>query len=320
MTRKFSSISVETTLASGISNSQTTLTVATGTGSALLGGVTLAAGNVDQFTLAIDPDTTNEEIVFATAVAADTFTIVRGGASSSAISHSGGATVRHVLTSDDLTFFTTGVATANAAVPKSTVTTKGDLIVGTGSSTVSRLAVGTNNYVLTADSAEVTGVKWSATSSYSAPTIGSTSIASGATVTTISNLTLSSPEERTTVSATAATGTVNFDALTQGVLYYTSDASANWTLNIRGNSSTTLSSMLSVGDSITVAFLVTQGSTAYYQTAFNIDGSAVTPKYTGGTAPSAGNASSVDVYTFTIIKTAATPTYTVFGAGPIKYA
>ena len=78
--------------------------------------------------------------------------------------------------------------------------------------------------------------------------------------------------------------------------------------------------MLSVGDSITVAFLVTQGSTAYYQTAFNIDGSAVTPKYTGGTAPSAGNASSVDVYTFTIIKTAATPTYTVFGAGPIKYA
>ena len=129
-----------------------------------------------------------------------------------------------------------------------------------------------------------------------------------------------SPEERMTVSATAATGTVNFDASTQGVLYYTTNASANWTLNVRGTSGATLSSILAVGDAITVSFLVTNGSTAYYQTAFNIDGSAVTPKYSGGTAPASGNASSIDVYTYTIIKTAATPTYTVFGAGPIKYA
>ena len=162
MTRKFSSISVESTLASGISNSQTTLTVATGTGSALLGGVTLAAGNVDQFTLAIDPDTNNEEIVFATAIAADTFTIVRARAGSSGVTHSGGATVRHVLTSDDLTFFTTGVATADAAIPKSTVTTKGDLIVATASGTVTRVGVGTNEFVLTADSATASGVKWAA--------------------------------------------------------------------------------------------------------------------------------------------------------------
>ena len=162
MTRKFSSISVESTLASGISNSQTTLTVATGTGSALLGGVTLAAGNVDQFTLAIDPDTNNEEIVFATAVAADTFTIVRARAGSSGVTHSGGATVSHVLTSDDLTFFTTGVATADAAVPKSTVTTKGDLIVATASGTVTRVGVGANTTVLTADSTTASGVKWAA--------------------------------------------------------------------------------------------------------------------------------------------------------------
>jgi hypothetical protein len=131
---------------------------------------------------------------------------------------------------------------------------------------------------------------------------------------------LIAPEERTTVSATAATGTVNFDASTQGVLYYTTNASANWTLNVRGTSGATLSSILAVGDAITVSFLVTNGSTAYYQTAFQIDGSAVTPKYSGGTAPASGNASSIDVYTYTIIKTAATPTYTVFGAGPIKYA
>jgi hypothetical protein len=129
-----------------------------------------------------------------------------------------------------------------------------------------------------------------------------------------------SPEERTTVSATAATGTVNFDASTQGILYYTTNASGNWTLNVRAASGITLDSILAVGDAITVNFLVTNGSTAYYQTAFNIDGSAVTPKYSGGTAPASGNASSIDVYTYTIIKTAATPTYTVFGAGPIKYA
>jgi hypothetical protein len=131
---------------------------------------------------------------------------------------------------------------------------------------------------------------------------------------------LISPEERTTVSATAAATTVHFDASTQGVLYYTSNATANWAFNVRGTSGTTLSSILAVGDAITVGFLVTNGSTAYYQTSFTIDGSAVTPKYSGGTAPAAGNASSIDAYQYTIIKTAATPTYTVFGAGPVKYA
>jgi hypothetical protein len=128
-----------------------------------------------------------------------------------------------------------------------------------------------------------------------------------------------SPEERTTVSATAATGTINYDAVTQGVLYYTSNASANWTLNIRGNSGTTLSSILAVGDAITVTHLVTNGSTAYYNNVVQIDGSSVTPKYQGGTAWAAGNASSIDAYVYTVVKTAATPTYTVF-ASQTKFA
>jgi len=127
------------------------------------------------------------------------------------------------------------------------------------------------------------------------------------------------PEERTTVSATAATGTINYDAVTQGVLYYTSNASANWTLNIRGASGTTLSSILAVGDAITVTHLVTNGATAYYNSALQIDGSAVTPKYQGGTAFAAGNASSIDAYVYTVVKTAATPTYTVF-ASQTKFA
>jgi len=127
------------------------------------------------------------------------------------------------------------------------------------------------------------------------------------------------PEERTTVAATAATGTIAYDAITQGVLYFTSNASANWTLNIRGNSGTTLNSILAVGDAITVTHLVTQGSTAYYNSAVQIDGSAVTPKYQGGTAFAAGNASSIDAYVYTVVKTAATPTYTVF-ASQTKFA
>jgi hypothetical protein len=227
-----------------------------------------------------------------------------------------------------ITFTAFDLATA---IDKALFDAKGDILVATAADTPGKLTVGTNGQYLNADSSTATGLAWvTPAAGYSAPTLGSTSIASGATVTTIAGLTLTSPtasaavlvapEERTTVSATAATGTVHFDASTQGVLYYTTNASGNWTLNVRGTSGTTLSSILAVGDAITVNFLVTNGSTAYYQTAFNIDGSAVTPKYSGGTAPAAGNASSIDVYTYTIIKTAATPTYTVFGAGPIKYA
>jgi len=162
MTRKYSSTSVQTTLASDINNSVTSMTVATGTATALLGGVVLGAGNVDQFTVVLDPDTINEEVIFITAVSSDTFTIVRGQSGTSAISHSGGATVKHVLVSDDLNFYTTGVATANAAVPKSTVTTKGDILVATGSATVSRQPLGTNGFYLKADSAQATGLVWAA--------------------------------------------------------------------------------------------------------------------------------------------------------------
>lgn len=116
-------------------------------------------------------------------------------------------------------------------------------------------------------------------------------------------------EEDVNVVASAATGTINFDVATASVWYYTSDATANHTLNFRYNSSTSLSSMLAVGDAITLVWLNTNGSTAYYPSTIQIDGSAVTPKVPA--AISAGNASAIDAYTFTIIKTAATPTYTV---------
>ena len=155
MTRLFSSISVETILSAAITSSQTSMAVATGTGSALLGGVTLAAGNVDQFTVALDPDTVNEEIIFITANSGDTFTIVRGRAGTTAITHASGATVRHVLTSNDLDYF-------NTAIQPSTLTAKGDTYVATASGVVTRLAVGSNDQVLTADSTQAKGMKWAA--------------------------------------------------------------------------------------------------------------------------------------------------------------
>jgi len=119
--------------------------------------------------------------------------------------------------------------------------------------------------------------------------------------------------ETTTISATAATGTINYDVTTQSVLYYTSNAAANWTVNVRGNATTSLNTLMSTNDSLTVVFLVTQGSTAYYNNAFTIDGNSVTPKYQGGTAWTAGNASSIDAYSYTIVKTA-NAAFTVFAS------
>ena len=124
--------------------------------------------------------------------------------------------------------------------------------------------------------------------------------------------------ETITISASAATGTINYDVTTQSVLYYTSNASANWTLNFRASSGTTLNTAMATGEAITVVFLATQGSTAYYNNAITIDGTSVTPKWQGAVAPTSGTASSVDVYTYTIIKTGSA-TFTVF-ASKVEFA
>jgi hypothetical protein len=124
--------------------------------------------------------------------------------------------------------------------------------------------------------------------------------------------------ETTTVSATAAASNVFFDVSTQSVLYYTTAASGNWTLNVRGNSTTTLGSIMAVGQTVTIAFLVTQGSAAFYQSGLQIDGVVVTAKWQGGTTPIGGNSNSVDAYIFSIVKTG-TSSYTVF-ASQTKFA
>lgn len=119
--------------------------------------------------------------------------------------------------------------------------------------------------------------------------------------------------EAVTVSATAATGTINYDVTTQSVVYYTTDATGNWTINLRGNGSNSLDSLMANGEAITVTFLAAQGATAYYNSAVQIDGSSVTPVWLGGVAPSSGNTNGIDAYTYAIIKTASA-TFTVLGS------
>ena len=147
MTSKYSSTSVETTLQNAITTSgATSMVVSSGTGSALMGGVTLGAGNVDVFTVAIDVDTINEEIVFITNQSSDTMTIVRGQAGTSAVTHSAGATVKHVLSSYDLTNF------ESAVTPVASLGFSGST---SGTTTVQATAVaGTNTLTLPATTSD----------------------------------------------------------------------------------------------------------------------------------------------------------------------
>ena len=125
--------------------------------------------------------------------------------------------------------------------------------------------------------------------------------------------TLANAAETVTVSATAATGTINYDVTTQSVVYYTSNASANWTMNFRASTGTSLNTAMSTGQSVTVVFMATNGATAYYNNVVQIDGSAVTPKYQSGSTWTTGYPSSIDVYTYTIIKTGSA-TFTVLAS------
>ncbi len=224
------------------------------------------------------------------------------------------------------------------SIAVSSFNAKGDLLSASANDTLSVLSVGSNGKVLTANSATTTGLEWAtpAVTLTNSVTLSGKGIALGSNTVTgtisefntaltdadfatlagsevLTNKELKSPTETMNIVASAATGTINFNTETSTVWYYTSNASANHTLNFRHSTSATLDSVLSIGESITVVWMNTNGTTAYYPNVIQIDGTTITPKWSGGTAPSSGNTSSIDVYAFNIIKTASA-TFVVLGS------
>ena len=135
-----------------------------------------------------------------------------------------------------------------------------------------------------------------------------------ATLTVTGTTTLQQICEKITITAGSVPSALNFDALSQAIMYYTGNATANWTVNVRGNGVTTLNSMLAVGQSLTITVMATQGTTAYYSTGLFIDGTGQTLRWQNKSAPTLGTPSGIEIYTYTIIKTAATPTYIVLAS------
>ena len=226
MTRQYSSISVETTLASSINTTATTITVATNTATALMGGITLAPSNADIFTVALDVDTVNEEIVYVTGVSGDTLTISRGQAGTgtpavSGVSHTAGASVKHVLTSDDLVFF------RNNASPVASFAFSGST---SGTTTVQATAIaGTNTLTL--------------------PATTSDTLVGKATTDTLTNKTLTSP------TITTPTQRLTLNAQT-GTTYSLVIGDATYKLVTASNAAaitvTVPPSLFAIGDTINV--------------------------------------------------------------------
>ena len=226
----------------------------------------------------------------------------------------------------------TGGLLADGVVNASEIT--GTLTVangGTGATTLTGVIKGNGAAAFTAGNvnlaSEVTGTLPLANGGTGASTLAGANIAVTTAANTFTNtqtlsgsssalaLVLNDAAEVVTVSATAATGTINYDITTQSVLFYTTNASGNFAVNLRASSGTSLNTALAIGQSVTVAFLVTNGATAYFNNSVQVDGttSGVTTRWQGGTAPAAGNASSVDIYSYTVIKTA-NATFSVFAS------
>lgn len=244
-----------------------------------------------------------------------TFTNATSGAYSVTIASAGAGTSVAIPQGFSTLLFSDGtnIVLADGGVLQggnlSTLNVSGNTTLGTNSS---------NTLTVNATSTFASPATFSGAATYSststfngAPTFNATATFNGSSST--ASLITDNILEVATINAAAVSGTINFDTLTQSILYYTSNATGNFTLNIRGSSSTSLNSVMSTGQTMTIAFLNTNGSTAYYLTSVTIDGSAITPKWQNALTPSSGNTNSIDIYTLTIIKTGSAA-YTILGS------
>jgi len=127
------------------------------------------------------------------------------------------------------------------------------------------------------------------------------------------SVTLNNIGETVGLSAVALPGYFTYELTKQTILYATANTASTMVINFVGSSSSSLNNVMSIGQSISAVLMLTQGSTGYLPTAYYIDGVAVTPKWQGGTAPSTGSTTAIDVLSYTIIKTA-NATFTVLGS------
>jgi hypothetical protein len=245
------------------------MTVATGTAASLMGGVSLGVGNVDQFTVAIDHDTVNEEIVFVTGVSSDTLTIVRGRAGSSAIVHNGGAAVKHVLTSNDLDYYTSGIDAAVTLTGTQTLTNKtinaaNNTFVGVSTSsateTLTNKTINSANNTLTGI-ATLTGTQTLTNKTLTSPSLSDATLTGTSTINTVaggttSTATVGAGYMGIPASAAAATGSYTVVAADAGEHIY---STATRTITIPANSAlalpvgTTISFIAATGATVTIA-------------------------------------------------------------------
>jgi hypothetical protein len=171
-------------------------------------------------------------------------------------------------------------------------------------------ADGTNGQALTTNGSGVLAFATAGVSLSAANTWTGTQTFNGSS--SVFGTSLLDTNEAVNVVASAPSATTNFYVQSGSVQYYTSNAANNWTLNIAFSSGTSMNTALATGQSVTFTLVTTQGATAYYNSAVTIDGTSVTPKWIGG-APTAGNASGLDVYRMAVVKTASA-TYTVLAS------
>ena len=199
---------------------------------------------------------------------------------------------------------------ANGGTSAATFTAN-NVLLGNGTSAFQVVAPSTNGNVLTSN-----GTTWQSTAPASGVSLSANNTWTGTQTfngsSSIFGTVLLDSAETVNVVAAAPSATTNFYVQSGSVQYYTSNAANNWTLNIAFSSGTSMNTALAIGQSVTFVLVTTQSTTAYYNSAVTIDGTSVTPKWIGG-APTAGNASGLDVYRYAVVKTASA-TYTVLAS------